>query len=466
MTLRLRFGVAGAVVLLVLVALGLVVPRVVATSQLTQVDQQLAEALPRALILVKGTQPLGHPSIGKSGPPPAAVTERFSNIYIAVISAKGRDVLVALGTSGAAPTLPTVVSTAPTSAPKIQTVSSQKGSIAWRAALVRHPDGQEILVAASLQSVDATDAQLQLALLVGGAALLLIMAALCWWLLRLGLNPIAEVTSVADAITSGDRTRRVREPRPGTEAAHLARAINVMLDEEQAVEDHLRRFVADASHELRTPVTVIQGVAELWRKGALADPGAIDDALRRVGQESARMAALVEDLLLLARLDEGRPLGDDSIDLSQLARDVLDDLSAMYPSHHSLDEIDDAVTTTGDSIRLRQVLSNLLVNAYVHTPSGTHVRLRVQREGEQILVEVEDDGPGMDPDDGRRAFERFWRGSPARSGLGSGLGLSIVAGIIAAHRGNVELTTAPGRGTTVRVTLPASPGFASLVGES
>jgi len=467
-TLRLRFGVAASVVLLVLVALGLIVPRVVVTSQLTQVDQQLAEALPRALVLVKGTQSLGHPSIGRSGPPPAAVTERFSNIYIAVISAKGRDVLVALGTSGAAPTLPTVVSgtPTPTSTPHIQTVSSLKGSIAWRAALVRHADGQEILVAASLQSVDATDAQLQLALLVAGGALLIIMAALGWWLLRLGLNPIAEVTSVADGITSGDRTRRVRESRPGTEAAHLARAINVMLDEEQAVEDHLRRFVADASHELRTPVTVIQGVAELWRKGALADPDAIDDALRRVGQESARMATLVEDLLLLARLDEGRPLSDDSVDLSQLARDLLEDLSAMYPSHPTVDEIDDAVTTTGDSIRLRQVLSNLLTNAYVHTPSGTHVRLRVQRDGEQSLVEVEDDGPGMDPDDGRRAFERFWRGSPARSGPGSGLGLSIVTGIIAAHGGKVELTTAPGRGTTVRVTLPGSPDVAPLVGKS
>jgi two-component system OmpR family sensor kinase len=329
--------------------------------------------------------------------------------------------------------------------------------------LVSHPDGQQVLVAASLESVDATDAHLRLALLVGGGALVLIMAALWWWLVRLGLNPIAEVTSVADAITAGDRSRRVREPRPGSEAAHLARAFNVMLDEEQAVEEHLRRFVADASHELRTPVTVIQGVAELWREGALAGEGAIDDALRRVGQESARMAALVEDLLLLARLDEGRPLGHDPADLSQLARDVLTDLSPSYPSHITVDEIDDGVTTTGDSIRLRQVLSNLLSNAFVHTPSGTAVRLRVKREGEQSVVEVEDDGPGMDADDGPRAFERFWRGSPARSGPGSGLGLSIVASIVAAHQGSVEMTTAHGRGTRVRVSLPAVPAPSSRI---
>ena len=309
-------------------------------------------------------------------------------------------------------------------------------------------------MAASLQSVDATDAQLRLALLIGGGALVLIVAALWWWLVRLGLNPIAEVTSVADAITAGDRSRRVREPRPGSEAAHLARAFNVMLDEEQAAEEHLRRFIADASHELRTPVTVIQGVAELWREGALVGDGAINDALRRVGKESARMAALVEDLLLLARLDEGRPLVNEPVDLSQLARDVLAELSPMYPSHRTFDEIGDAVTTIGDGVRLHQVLSNLLSNAYVHTPSGTPVRLRVRRDGEQSVIELEDDGPGMDADDGPRAFERFWRGSPARSGPGSGLGLAIVTSIVAAHQGSVELTTAPGRGTKVRVILP------------
>jgi len=455
MTLRLRFGVAGVVVLLVLVALGLIIPRVVTASQITQVDQQLTEALPRVLVLFKGSQPSSHSSVGKRAPPRADVTERFSNIYIAVINAKARHVLVALGSGGAAPNLPTVVSSAPGSEPRVQTVSSEKGPIAWRAVLVRHPDGQEVLVAASLQSVDATDAELRLALLVGGAALVLIVAALWWWLVRLGLNPIAEVTSVADAITAGDRSRRVREPRPGSEAAHLARAFNVMLDEEQGVEEHLRRFVADASHELRTPVTVIEGVAELWREGALADEEALEDALRRVGHESARMAALVEHLLLLARLDEGLPLGNGQVDLSQVARDVFTEISAMYPSHDTLYDIDDDVTTNGDGIRLRQVIGNLASNAFVHTPSGTSVRLSVKRDGAQSVVEVEDNGPGMDPGDGPRAFERFWRGSPARSGPGSGLGLSIVAGIVAAHHGSVELITEPDRGTKLRVTLPS-----------
>ncbi len=464
MTLRLRFGVAGAVVLIVLVALGFVVPRVVDTSQVTQVDQQLTEALSRALVLVKGSGTSGVPLAGKRQSVLPSATERFSNIYIAAVTAKGRHVFVALSSGDAAPALPSVVSPAPNSQPKIETVGSLQGPVAWRAVLVRHANGEEVLIAASLAAVDATDAQLRLALLVGGGALVIILGALWWWLIRLGLNPIAEVTSVADAITGGERSRRVRETRPGSEAALLARAFNVMLDEEQAIEEHLRRFVADASHELRTPVTVIQGVAELWQKGALSEEGAIDDALRRVGQEGARMAALVEDLLLLARLDEGRSLGNEPVDISQLARDVLTELSVMYPSHPTLVEIDDAVMTIGDGSQLRQVLTNLVSNAYVHTPSSTRVRLRVACDGEQAVIEVNDNGPGMEPDDGPRAFERFWRGNPGRSGPGSGLGLSIVSGIVAAHHGSVEMTTAPGRGMTVRVLLPPSLGLVSRVG--
>jgi two-component system, OmpR family, sensor kinase len=454
-TLRLRFAIAGAVLTLLLIALGLTISKVVTTSQTTQVDQQLTGALPRALVLTKNPGSVSQSTSGTSAPAGANATEHFSNLYIAVVSAKTRQVLVALGSGDVAPALPTVISAAPSSKPDIQTVPSLKGSMAWRALLVRHSNGQEVLIAASLGSLGATDSELRLALLVGGAVVVLIGAALGWWLVRLGLQPIADVTLVADAITAGDRSRRVGEPPAGSEAAHLARAINVMLDEEQAVEEHLRRFVADASHELRTPVTVIQGVAELWREGALADREAIDDALRRVGQESSRMGSLVEDLLLLARIDEKRPLRNDPVDLSALARDVLAERSAIYPSHTTTVEIDDVVRTTGDEVRLRQVIANLLANAYVHTPPGTRVRIRVKRAGETCVIEVEDNGPGMEPDDTARAFERFWRGSPGRSGPGSGLGLSIVAGIVAAHHGSIEMTTAPGRGMTVRVTLPA-----------
>lgn len=456
MTLRARFAVAGVIVAVLLVALGLIVPHVVTTSQIAQVDQQLADALPRALIVAKGPQNPSHPSVPKDGPFRADSSERFSNIYIAVVSSKGRHVLVTLGSGNASPTLPSVVSTVAKTQLKIETVSSLHSSSQWRAVLVRFPTGQEVLVAASLSSVDATDAQLRLALYVAGGSLVLIMAALWWWLVRLGLRPIAEVTAVADAITAGNRERRVREPHPGSEAAHLARAFNVMLDEEQAAEERLRRFVADASHELRTPITVIQGVADLWREGVLDDKETLDDALRRVGQESARIAALVEDLLLLARLDEGHSIRYGQVDLSQLARNVVRDLSVMYPSHDVSEKIDEEVLTTGDDSQLRQVLANLLTNAFIHTPSGTRVRILVRRDDNQSVVEVSDNGPGMDSADLPRAFERFWRSSSARGGRGSGLGLSIVAAIVDSHQGTVDISAASGKGLKVRVSFPST----------
>lgn len=457
MTLRLRFGVAGAVILIMLVLLVTILPSVVTTSQISQVDQQLLEALPRALVVVKGTLPTDHSTLPKKLPLGVSTTERFSDIYIAEVNSKGRHVLVSLGSGGAQPRLPTVVYRTTNSRPAISTVSSLTGSVRWRALLVRNASGTETLVAVSLAAVDATDTKLHLALFVAGITFVLIVAALWWWLVRLGLKPIAEVTTVADAIAAGDRSRRVSAPHPGSEAAHLARAFNVMLDEEQAVEDRLRRFIADASHELRTPVTVIQGVAELWRQGALHDHGAIDEALRRVGQEGARMAALVADLLLLARLDEGHPFAYEPVDLSRLSLDVLDGLLSAYPTRYVVTEIDPDVTTTGDETQLRQVLNNLITNAFAHTPSGTRVWVGVHREGEQAILEVADDGPGMESANATRAFERFWRASTARSGSGSGLGLAIVAGIVTSHHGSVDLTTAPGNGTKVQVILPLTP---------
>jgi two-component system OmpR family sensor kinase len=284
------------------------------------------------------------------------------------------------------------------------------------------------------------------------------MAAAGWWLLRLGLRPIAEVTQVADAIAGGDRSRRVRGGAPGTEAHHLAQAFNVMLDEQAATEAKLRQFVADASHELRTPVAAIGGFADLWRQGAV-DPDQLDDVMRRIGQESARMRGLVEDLLLLARLDQGRALALEPVDLAALAADAVLDASATHPSRQVSLHAPEPVIVQGDEARLRQVLANLLSNALVHTDAATTVEVRAERHGDAALLGVSDDGPGMTPHAAARAFDRFWRADPsrARARTGAGLGLAIVRGIVAAHHGEVRLDTAPGEGTTVRVGLQISP---------
>jgi two-component system, OmpR family, sensor kinase len=291
-----------------------------------------------------------------------------------------------------------------------------------------------------------------------GAVLALALALGGWWVLRLGLRPIAEVTGVAEAITAGDRSRRVRVVRPRTEAGQLGNAMNVMLDERQADEDRLRRFVADASHELRTPVAAIRGFADLYRNGDLDEPGALADAMRRIGGESARMAGLVDDLLLLARLDEGRPLERGRVDLSQVLRDAAFDASATHPSRTVTTEVADGLAVEGDDARLRQVMANLVQNALVHAGPSARVTVRGRREGDRCVAEVADDGVGLAPTDIEHAFDRFWRADPARlrHASGSGLGLSIVRAITEASGGRVTLTSTAGLGTTVRVVLPAS----------
>ena len=241
-----------------------------------------------------------------------------------------------------------------------------------------------------------------------------------------------------------------------TEAAHLARAINVMLDEQQAAEARLRQFIADASHELRTPVSVILGISDLWRQGALRAGDASDDAMRRVGQSGRRMGGLVEDLLLLAHLDDGRPIELERVDLEPLLHDAIHDASATDPHRHITLEVTGRVEVMGDEAALRQVIANLVTNSLRHTPRQAAVTIRAFAVGERVTIDVVDSGPGMSPDEARRAFDRFWRGDASRTRSGTGLGLAIVAGIVAAHHGTVSLDSGRDRGTTVTVRLPSA----------
>jgi two-component system OmpR family sensor kinase len=274
------------------------------------------------------------------------------------------------------------------------------------------------------------------------------------------------MTKTAGAIAAGDLSERVPAEPQGTEAAELGDALNRMLTtiegafaERAASEARLRRFVADASHELRTPVTTIRGYAELYRHGGLSRPDDLDQAMRRTEQESVRMASLVDDLLLLARLDEGRPLDRETVDLGVLGIDAAADARAVAPDRTVTADVAEGVTVEGDEDRLRQVVGNLVGNALVHTPAGTPVSVTVRDGDGRAVVEVRDDGPGMPPDVAERAFERFSRADASRSrhAGGSGLGLAIVRAIIEAHQGEVTLESTPGSGTTVRVVLPRVP---------
>ena len=297
--------------------------------------------------------------------------------------------------------------------------------------------------------------QLAPALLVGRLAVLAAVIAAAWWVLRCALRPIGEVTRVAEAVLAGDRSRRVAVGFAGTEAAHLAGALNLILDQQQATEEQLRRFIADASHELRTPVAAIAGFTDLYRQGAI-QPEQLADLMRRIGQEAARMRGLVEDLLLLARLDEGRPLDRAPVNPAALVADAILDASATHPSRtlRVVGPTNTDAYVLGDQARLRQVLAILVSNALTHTRGAVTITLDAAAGGPVVVVG--DQGPGMDREAVARAFDRFWRGDVARERGGSGLGLAIAQAIVEAHGGTITLTSSLSSGTHVRVALPAA----------
>ncbi|RZQ61525.1 sensor histidine kinase [Amycolatopsis suaedae] len=319
--------------------------------------------------------------------------------------------------------------------------------------------GQDILVvgARTDSSDELLDRTRNVVLISGGAALLAV-ALLSWRLVRRELRPLAGIAEAARHVGPDELSRRVPHARPGTEVGTVATALNGMLDELQAAfhareasEERLRRFVGDASHELRTPIATIRGHAELFRRGAADRPEDLAKVLSRIESEAARMGVLVDELLLLARLDQGRPLRAEPVELTGLAADAVADALATAPGRDLRLEHDGPVTVTGDADRLRQLLANLLDNVLRHTPPEASAVVRV-RAG--ASVEVADTGPGIDPDEADRVFERFHRG--VHSGHGSGLGLSIVAAVAAAHGGSASVTATPGGGATVRVLLPAA----------
>lgn len=347
------------------------------------------------------------------------------------------------------------------------TVSATKGGGRYRVK-VRSDDraGHEVVFALPLEDVDATLDRLLAIQAIAAGAILATLGLVTFWVLRLGVRPVQKMTATAKAIGEGDLSQRIPDTVPGTEAGELGLALNHMLgrieeafDERAKSEDRLRQFVADASHELRTPVTTIRGYAELYRMGGLEDEHDLSEAMRRTEQEATRMGQLVADLLDLARLDQGRPLNLGPVDLSALATDAAADARAVEPDRPIEVEAPPTATVVGDEAHLRQIIANLVGNARVHTDPGTPVTIRVKPGDDHVVLEVADQGPGMAPEVAAHAFERFYRADPARTRHrgGSGLGLAIVAGTVAAHGGTVGLDSAPGAGTTVRVTLPKTP---------
>jgi two-component system OmpR family sensor kinase len=394
------------------------------------------------------------------------------------------------------------------------TVPATSGSGIWRVAAYSETfqglfGGQAItgtvIVGADVTSVYGTVGKLTNIDLIVSAIVLFGLAVVGIAVVRASLRPLTDIERTAEGIAAGDLTRRVPERDPRTEVGRLARSLNAMLaqietafraraDSEFAArrsEDRMRQFLADASHELRTPLTAIRGFAEYYRqRGGLGEPAGaagppaagslvradLDRIMRRVEQESKRMGGLVEDMLLLARLDQQRPLEYRTVDLLTLAADAVHDARVVAPGRNINLTVGAgaALLVMGDEVRLRQVIGNLMSNALAHTPDGTPIDVKIRSgsldeargwaSGHDVpvqrsaaVLEVADQGPGLTPEQAERAFERFYRADQARTAGGTGLGLAIVAALVAAHRGTVWVESPASGGAIFRIALPLAP---------
>src|SRR5690242_16051587 len=417
-----------------------------------------------------------------------------------------------IGSSGQArqslPALPTGANWAGIS-PTLVTVPAQSGSDTWRViaenytyqAVSSTGSTQQVtgtlVVGTDLGNVDATVRRVAYFDIIVGAVIVFVLALVGVAAVRANLRPLDEIEETAEAIADGHLDRRVPERDPRTEIGRLGRSLNSMLSQIEAAfhareeseeaahrsEERMRRFIADAGHELRTPLTAIRGFAEYYRqRGGLVShwdrevqaggltPDDLDRIMQRLEKEAARMGLLVEDLLLLARLDQQRPLARQPIDLLSLAADAVHDARLLAPAR-TIDlsvQPGAAFLVIGDEPRLRQVIGNLMSNALTHTPDGTPIEVsigsgtvdpRVPDSPPAVTFDVTDHGPGMTADQAHRVFERFYRADQARtrSTGGSGLGLAIVNSLVAAHGGVASVRTAPGRGATFRIALPLAP---------
>jgi signal transduction histidine kinase len=362
---------------------------------------------------------------------------------------------------------------------QLVTVRSEDGSTGWRMVAAPLPGGSTAVLGIDLDRDDEVIRQLVAIEIVVGLIVLGVLGATGYVLVSNSLRPLREVEQTAAAIAGGDLSRRVPAGDSRTEVGRLATALNGMLgrierafraqqeSEERArgTAERMRRFVADASHELRTPLTSIRGFAELYRQGAVGDPDEVRRLMQRIEAEGARMGLLVEDLLLLARMDQQRPLTIVPVDLAELAGDAVHDARAVQPDRpvtlHLDDSLTDVPVVLGDEARLRQVVGNLVTNALTHTPQKARVTVTLAEDADDpdsVVLAVADEGPGLAPQDAERVFERFYRAdtSRTRAAGGTGLGLAIVASLVEAHGGTVSLETAEGRGATFTVRLPRS----------
>ena len=456
-----------------------------------------------------------------SGPFSGHITSTYAPPdVVEVLNTQGQVLTPSIATGQSVPNVPTDQAWLQAHSGQVTTVPGLQGGDNWLVITkqlanaqvygpvgpVGDPQTVILVVGVNLGTVNQTLGWLARLDLLVGLIIVLALAIVGVAIVRASLRPLTDIEKTARAIAAGDLSRRVPDQDPGTEVGRLGRSLNSMLAQIESSfyaqaqseaaarrsEERMRQFVADASHELRTPLTAMRGYAEYYRqRGGMQDgtgPGRhdqpstelgsnglgsngqldradMDRIMQRVEQESARMGVLVEDMLLLARLDQQRPLEHRPVDLLTLAADAVQDARIIAPDREITLDVGSgaAFLILGDEVRLRQVIGNLMNNALTHTPEGTPVAVRVLAGPRQpvpsVVLEVADQGPGLRQDQAEHVFERFYRADQARTRKagGTGLGLAIVAALVAAHDGTVALMTAPGQGATFRITLPLAP---------
>lgn len=321
-----------------------------------------------------------------------------------------------------------------------------------------------VVISVSLNSVERTLQELSWLFLLISIAVLILIGLMSRWIITLSLKPLLEVEVTAAAIAGGDLSARLPELQPSTEVGRLTQSLNTMLgrieesfNQKNASESKLRRFVADASHELRTPLTAIRGFAELHRQGAVSGEEKTRELIGRIEKESIRMGSLVEDLLLLARIDEARPFALEPVDLTSVIEESVASARAAGPEHPITTNVPGDLHVLGDNKRIHQAIANLLANARTHTPINTAIEVSATASENEITISVKDAGPGLSTTDQTRIFERFFRADPSRArhaGEGSGLGLSIVDAVMKTHGGSVTVESTPGNGATFTLHFP------------
>ena len=456
-----------------LVAIGLVVSSaatyvMLQTSLIGRVDTQLADNWHAAVSILGGPSEDGPAARSSFGFPTGTVVELLDPAGKLLAPPK---VLTTGGAtaSAALPVLPNPLPRSSLDKPTAPyTVSGSGGVGQYR--IIDWPEdsfgGAYVVLAVPLTDVQSTLRELLLLESFVGLAVLIATAALALLIIRIGLRPLARMGAVAQDIAAGDLSRRVEPVTPDTEIGRLGLALNGMLSqiesafaERTASENTLRRFIADASHELRTPLTSVRGYAEMLRRGAERSPEDSSVARRRIEEESVRMSEMVDDMLVLARLGQGRPLEKKPVDLQAIARDAVADAHAVAPKRQIALNAPSPVVILGDDTRLRQAVGNLVRNALVHTPSETPIQVGIATEDGLARIIVSDHGPGLRAEEKARIFEPFYRADPSRSrdSGGVGLGLSIVAAVAGAHGGTVKVVDTPGGGATFALEIPTGP---------